>query len=106
MRNKLPEYLSYHSWKHTEYVIKKAEEIGTYEGVEENDMFLLRVAALFHDYGFLVGPPENHEERSIDYCSPRLNKMGFSDKEIGLVAGMILATKIPQQPKTLLENYS
>ena len=63
---------------------------------------LIRIAAVSHDFGYTVSP-EDHEERSISLIAPMLTPI-LSKKEIALVNGMIRATKIPQQPKTLYDK--
>ena len=45
-----------------------------------------------------------HEEEGIRIAKGFLPLHGYSNEEIDQIAGMILATKIPQQPKTLLEK--
>ena len=50
----LSEKLTYHNLPHTLDVLKQVQRIGKEEGImEEEDMFLLKTAALYHDTGFL-----------------------------------------------------
>ena len=61
---KLSVNLTYHSVAHTMDVLEKAVEIAKQEGVNnENEIMLLKVAALFHDTGFLE-VYMGHEEKS------------------------------------------
>ena len=99
----LPEHLYYHSPQHTLYVIKNVIFIGEKENVSKKDMFLLKLAALYHDVGFIDGS-ENHEEKSCKIAKRELAKAGLSKEQIEKICGMIMATKIPQQPKNLLEE--
>ena len=103
LKDKLPAYLTYHSWQHTEHVITMAEKIARHEEMSEYEILLIKTAALFHDFGFIKGN-ENHEEESIQYCSPRLAKFGYSTDEIEIIAGLIRATKIPQIAHNKLEE--
>lgn len=103
MENKLPMYLSYHSIEHTMYVEKMAEYIAKKEGVSKKNLFLLKVAALFHDIGF-INTYQGHEKKSCSIARRELKKFDFAAEDIKLICGMIMATKIPQSPKTILEK--
>jgi uncharacterized protein len=100
---KLAPFLTYHDWKHTEHVIKMAEYIAHQENTPEEDILLIKTAALFHDAGFITGASEEHEEESIHLAKTKLPEFGYTKQEIEIIAGMIRATTIPQNPKTKLE---
>lgn len=99
----LPEYLSYHNTAHTLYVLEKAIHIGKKEKITHNDLELIKVAALFHDIGFVKSHIE-HEKESCIIAESFLHNYGYSTKDINSICGMIMATKIPQKPKSLLEK--
>ena len=99
----LPDYLTYHNAAHTRYVIKKAEEIAKAEGIADEKLTLIKVAALFHDCGFLKERIE-HERVSCEMVSEELPNYGFDEELINHICGMIMATKIPQVPTNLLEK--
>ena len=99
----LPEKLTYHNVGHVLDVYQAAEFIGSREGISENDMKLLLTAALFHDSGFLNGPA-SHEEESCGIANQYLPGYGYQPDEIEVIKGIIMATKIPQLPKTHLEE--
>jgi len=103
LENELPNWLFYHAPCHTKYVLDKAIFIANKEGILEQDLFLLKVAALYHDTGFTV-KRENHEEISCEIATKELAEFGLDDKQIKTICGMIRATRIPQQPKTKLER--
>ncbi len=94
----LPEHLSYHGHHHTLDVLDAAQRIGKSEGVSEDEQNLLLVAAAFHDCGFLKGH-QNHELTGCEIARENLPAFGFDDKAIEHICEMILATKIPQNPK-------
>src|SRR3954468_21110146 len=96
LKRELPKDLYYHGVHHTLDVLKSAEMIGKEEGISEEEMFLLKVAVLYHDSGF-IKVYKNHEEVACELIKEDLPKFGFSDKEISLISGMIMATKIPQE---------
>jgi predicted metal-dependent HD superfamily phosphohydrolase len=62
----------------------------------------LKTAAVFHDSGFLF-VYKGHEEKGCEIASESLRNV-FSEEDIKKVRGMIMATKIPQSPNTLLEQ--
>lgn len=93
--------LQYHSIHHVLSVIERVEFIATYEALNAEDIALMKVAALFHDSGFLEGP-KNHEQVSCDIVKRQLPEYGFSPTEISHICEMIMSTKIPQSPKDLM----
>jgi uncharacterized protein len=98
-----PPELYYHNPNHTQYVIDKVELIGGSEELNSSEMELVKVAALFHDMGFLY-QREKHEEKGCDIVNKVLPSAGFSQQEIAAVRGMIMATKIPQNPQNKWEQ--
>ncbi|MCW3112986.1 MAG: hypothetical protein JWR18_1382 [Segetibacter sp.] len=96
--------LTYHNVSHTLDVLQQAIEIAELEGIKnEEELLLLRVAALYHDVGFLA-TYSGHEETSCSMASEELQSFGFTKDQIDKVCGMIRATKVPQQPHTQLEE--
>ncbi|WP_163712178.1 HD domain-containing protein [Mangrovibacterium lignilyticum] len=99
----IPGNLSYHGIHHSLSVL---EVCGQYIGqleITEHDAFLLQTAALFHDLGFTHGY-DNHEEQSVLIAAEVLPELGYSITDIEKIAGMIRATKLPQNPQNLLEE--
>ena len=96
--------LLYHNIGHTEYVVRKTFEIASTYSLNENEIFILLTSAWFHDTGHLFGRPEFHEERSVLIMKDYLENENVDKKTIAGIAGCIMATKIPQEPKTLLEQ--
>lgn len=103
LKEKLPEHLSYHSVMHVKDVIDSVEKIAKSEGVNQEDLMLLKTAALFHDTGFLYGA-KDHEEKSCEIAQEYLPNYGYSQTQIDKIKGMIMATKIPQSPNNHLEQ--
>lgn len=103
LRNNLSEFLYYHNYEHTLYVLEKVMEIGRYEKCTENELDLIASAALWHDTGY-TKTYTNHEEESCLMARQYLPGYGYSDADIEKVCQMIMATKIPQLPKTKLEE--
>jgi uncharacterized protein len=103
LEQELPSHYSYHTADHTKYVIDKAILIGKEEKIQNYDMELLKIAALFHDMGFLKSR-DNHEEVSCEMASQELPYWDFESSEISQICGMIRSTKIPQRPITQLDK--
>lgn len=96
--------LTYHNLGHTfDDVLPAAERLAKLEGVEGQDLLLLRTAALFHDFGYLY-LAAGHEEAGIHSAQDLLPLFGYSDAQIETIAGIIRATRLPQSPATLLEQ--
>ncbi len=98
MENTLPAYLTYHSVEHTRGVLNDAIHIANMEVVSEIDLKKIKIAALFHDTGFMF-TYKDHEEASCDYAHKILPGYQISDEDIIHINEMIMATKIPQTPK-------
>ena len=103
LKDNLPKHLSYHSVMHVKDVIDSVEKIAKSEGVNQEDLMLLKAAALFHDTGFLYGA-KDHEENSCEIAQEYLPNYGYSQSQIDKIKGMIMATKIPQSPNNHLEQ--
>lgn len=97
----LPEDVIYHDISHTLNVEKAAERYARLEGINEDDILLLRTAALYHDTGFMLQYHHN-EEFAIQMAQSYLPKFGYSDDQIALISDMIRATESHQEPQTLL----
>lgn len=103
LEKNLPAYLTYHDPNHTRYVLEKTILIAEKEKVSEHELFLLKVAALYHDTGHIKSS-ENHEAESCRIAMQDLAELGFDETEIDQICNMIMATKIPQQPKSNIEG--
>lgn len=97
-----PEFV-YHNLKHTEYVASHAKEIANHFQLNEKDYFVVIVSAWFHDTGYFTAP-ENHEQESARLAKNFLLEKEVSEEEISAIESAILATKMPQQPKNILEE--
>jgi uncharacterized protein len=102
LNEKLPPFYYYHNGGHTLYVMEKAIEIGHHENCTEKEIDLLSAAALWHDAGF-INTYSNHEKESCLLARQFLPAYGYSAADTAIVCGMIMATKMPQSPKTRLE---
>lgn len=103
LEKELPSHLTYHNLAHTQFVVRQSVFLAETENLKETEINLIKIAALYHDTGFLRGP-QNHEEKSCDLVQLELPQYDFSTEEIKAICGMIMATKIPQQPHTISEK--
>lgn len=95
--------LYYHNLDHTIDVEKQGMRIATEMGFSENDIFLLQLACLYHDTGFLFTYTD-HEEVGCDLARQQLPSFGITNEDLDIICGLIRATKIPQTPQTPLEE--
>lgn len=96
--------LYYHNVHHTIDVELQAERIALNENIiSEEDLYLLRIACLYHDSGFLFAYTD-HEDAGCNLATTNLKEFDLTDAQIDIVCGLIQATKIPQTPLTKLEE--
>lgn len=100
LKEELPPDRTYHSLEHTLDVYASVIDIALQEGVHGEDLELLKIAALYHDCGFVV-QNEAHEEMGCSIVSEQLPGFGFNAVQIDRICAMIRATKIPQSPMDL-----
>lgn len=103
LQKELPKHLSYHSIWHTKDVYNSAMVIAEHEGIKGIDLKLLLTACMYHDSGFLQ-QNKNHEMLSCNIAKENLPKYNYTEEEIQVICGMIMATKLPQSPKNLMEE--
>ena len=103
LKNELPANLYYHSIDHTLDVFNCASNIAKEEGVSDSDLKLLLVGAIYHDAGYLI-ENNNHEEHSCAIAREYLPQFNYTKIDIDRICGIIMATKIPQSPKSHLEE--
>jgi len=99
----LPGYLFYHNVKHTVDVVTEVELIGWAEGCSDEEILLLKTAALFHDAGHIVAY-DNHEYYGTQIAKEMLPEFNYSSEQIEHICSIIMSTKLPPKPTTLLEN--
>jgi predicted metal-dependent HD superfamily phosphohydrolase len=93
----------YHNLRHTRQVVKSTKEIATGEGLDEDTMEMLLLAAWFHDTGYITDK-DNHEAKSAEIARDFLQTFGYDATKIARISAAILATKMPQSPANLAEQ--
>ncbi len=96
--------LVYHDLSHTHEVVQAAEQIAAHYQLKDDDQVVVFTAAWFHDVGYLLGPPERHEQIGADKAAEFLQAQRINGEIIEKVRGCILATRLPQSPHDLLEE--
>jgi predicted metal-dependent HD superfamily phosphohydrolase len=97
-----PNYF-YHSIDHTLDVLQSVILLGKEEGVNADDLCLLKIAALFHDSGFLR-TYDGHEEESVRIAQSILTGFGLPIPDLEKIKNLILVTKIDAKPADILEK--
>jgi len=103
MEREMPKDMHYHSVKHTVDVVTQTELIGLGENINEEEILILKTAALMHDIGHILSY-ENHEENSCIIARELLNDFNYSTQQIENVCELIMSTKMPPAPKNILEK--
>lgn len=96
--------LVFHNLEHTEDVVKRTQEIAGHYKVSENEMLILFTSAWFHDTGHLFTEPKKHEVMSCEIMKKFMKDFIEDEKTIQAIEGCIMATKMPRNPTTLLEQ--
>jgi len=94
---------TYHNMTHTTEVVQSVTEIARAMNVSAEDIELLKIAAWFHDLGY-IEKCEGHEEISIEYAEKFLKENGLTEAQIVKIASLIKATHFPHVPKNELEE--
>ena len=101
---RLPAELTYHSLAHTCHdVVPAAVRLAARLGVGGQDLVLLRTAAYFHDVGY-VERRDQHEAAGARLATSVLAYCGYRPSQVAAIEGMIMATRLPQSPRNLLEQ--
>jgi uncharacterized protein len=96
--------LYYHSVGHTrDDVVPAAQRLAAMEGVEGEGLMLLLTAAWYHDTGYIVRNDDN-ETIAVQIAAKALPDYGYTQEQIEVIEGIILATRLPQTPHNLLEE--
>jgi adenylate cyclase len=103
MEKELPPHLYYHNTKHTIDVVTQAELIGLGESVNDEELLLLKTAALFHDSGHILGY-DDHERFSTLIAREILPDFYYTQAQIERICELIMITRMPPKPSNKLEE--
>jgi uncharacterized protein len=100
----LPSNLFYHDVAHTrDDVVPAARRLAALEGLDGEELLLLTTAALYHDLGFIEQYDDN-EAIGARIAAQVLPRFGYQPAHVEVVSDIIMATRLPQTPHTLLEE--
>lgn len=99
----LPQEITYHNLAHIKEAVKTVKEIGKKSKLKPGEIEMLLLAAWFHDIG-MIYQYSDHEEKSAELCQNFLTSHDYSRKNIKTVVKIIRSTRLPQEPKNLLEE--
>ena len=103
LNKELPKGLYYHGIHHTLDALHVCNQYLRREKFDDYTAKILRIGVLLHDIGFTASI-DNHEIRGCEIAEKLMNEYDFSQEDIEIVKGLIMATRIPQTPKTYLEE--
>ncbi|UKT65105.1 Pycsar system effector family protein [Pedobacter mucosus] len=95
--------LVYHNFDHTKEVVNAAQQIANHFQLNEQDFFVVTVAAYFHDTGYF-DDALHHEAKGAALAVEFLKKHKVDEEVCENVTSAILSTKIPQSPITQLDK--
>ena len=98
-----PELL-YHNKEHTIRVVRAAKQIGEHYRLNENEFLIVVAAAWFHDLGYYTADRADHEKEGARLAGAYLQQQQVDAGTVARVQQCILATKMPQNAQTLLEQ--
>nr|WP_299340871.1 HD domain-containing protein [Allomuricauda sp.] len=98
-----PKNRVFHNLHHTLTVLEGAGRIGRAENLTEDELEMVLLAAVFHDLGH-IECYSGHEEASKRLAGEWLAEQKYPEDKVDIVLGCIDATKMPQNPKNILEK--
>ena len=102
LKNELSPRMYYHNAEHTTDVLLQIEILGNGEKVSEEEMLILKTAALMHDAGFLVAYSQ-HETKSIELTKEILPTYQYTFQQIDKIVKLIEVTRPNAKPINKLE---
>lgn len=94
----------YHNITHTrDEVIPAIDLFLEKENINGTAPLILRTAGYFHDIGFTTSF-EQHEVVGVRIARAVLPDYHYSPEQVDAISGLIIATRLPQMPKTHLEK--
>lgn len=100
-KNRSFEKHAFHNLDHTQDVVNAVNIIGEHSNLSADQMESALVAAWLHDVGYANGS-KNHEETSAVRAQELLGQLGASEHKIKEVTDAIRATRMPQQPTSVV----
>jgi class 3 adenylate cyclase len=99
LENELPPYMHFHNAKHTKDIYTLAELIGRAEDISQEELLLVRTAALFFDIGYIINY-EEHENENIHFARDILSKFRYSPEQIDVICNLIMSVRYNDSHKS------
>jgi predicted metal-dependent HD superfamily phosphohydrolase len=96
--------LLFHNLAHTQNVVERSKEIAAQYDLNEDEQFIIYIAAWFHDTGHLLTDPSKHEVKSVELMKTFIGKYTIDEELIRQISDCILATRIPRNPQNQLQK--
>jgi predicted metal-dependent HD superfamily phosphohydrolase len=96
--------LLFHNFEHTQSVVERSKEITAQYNLNEEEQFIVYIAAWFHDTGHLLVDPVNHEMKSVELMKTFITKYTNDEELIRKISDCILATRMPRNPQDELQK--
>lgn len=93
----------YHNLQHTQEVVEWVSQIAGHYRLDSKSLFIIQAAGWFHDLGYLEDP-NNPEKRGSRIAEKLLSEIQIDADLMKSIKSCILSTRIPQQPKTFMEQ--
>jgi len=103
LKSLLPEDITYHDLPHTLNVEKAAIRYARLEGLNKEETYLIRTAALFHDAGFIQQYKDN-EVYGANIAAATLPNFGYTEFQIAIIRRVIMSTRSEIEPETPMEK--
>jgi len=103
LKKELAVTLYYHSFDHTMDVYNATINLAKEEGISGEELGLMKIAALYHDSGFIYQYLDN-EKVAAQIARETLPAFGYTPSQIDIIVGIIMATVVHAVPKTHLEQ--
>jgi predicted metal-dependent HD superfamily phosphohydrolase len=103
LKNHADARLIYHNVAHTRSVVAATIQIANHYQLNDEDFFAVCTAAWFHDTGYEAGA-DGHENRGVEIATEFLAPYKLKESVLDKIASCIKATKMPQNPGSILEQ--
>ena len=104
LESELDPMLHYHNVLHTrDDVLPATIRLAEMEGITVENKYSLRIAALFHDMGFIQRYDDN-EILAVRMLERMLPEFGVMPSQIRQISDFVMATRMPQNPGSLEER--
>ena len=98
------EKLLYHNFEHTSKVVARGTEIAMFYKLDDEKLFIIRTSAWFHDIGYLLSGPKEHEREAVRLMEEFIPRIISKPTLTEDIAGCIMATKRSAHPESLTEK--